>query len=77
MDGFEANSGVIVMAATNLEKSLDSALTRAGRFDRHVVVPLPDVRGRTEVLEHYLKVCRCSHALQKVPHAHPEVMAPA
>ena len=56
MDGFEPNNGVIVMAATNLEKGLDPALVRAGRFDRHVAVPLPDFRGRVEVLQHYLQV---------------------
>ena len=46
MDGFEENSGVIVMAATNLPEVLDPALTRPGRFDRHVAVDIPDVRGR-------------------------------
>ena len=56
MDGFEPNSGVIVMAATNLETALDPALLRAGRFDRHVAVPLPDVRGRLDLLNYYLKV---------------------
>ena len=56
MDGFEPNNGVIVMAATNLEKGLDPALVRAGRFDRHVAVPLPDFRGRVDVLQHYLQV---------------------
>ena len=55
MDGFEVNEGVIVMAATNLPETLDAALTRAGRFDRHIHVPLPDVRGRREILEYYLK----------------------
>lgn len=55
MDGFEANEGVIVMAATNLQETLDPALTRPGRFDRRVAVPMPDVRGRLEILEHYLK----------------------
>eukprot|EP00887_Chlorella_sp_A99_P000884 scaffold5.g884.t1 len=54
MDGFEENSGVVVMAATNLPELLDSALTRPGRFDRQVAVPLPDVRGRQEILELYL-----------------------
>ena len=47
MDGFEENSGVIVMAATNLPEVLDPALTRPGRFDRRVTVNLPDVKGRT------------------------------
>jgi len=55
MDGFEVNEGVIVMAATNLPETLDGALTRAGRFDRHIHVPLPDVRGRCEILEYYLR----------------------
>ncbi|KAK9863945.1 hypothetical protein WJX84_008380 [Apatococcus fuscideae] len=54
MDGFETNENVIVMAATNIEESLDPALTRPGRFDRHVAVPLPDVKGRREILSHYL-----------------------
>lgn len=58
MDGFEGKEGVIVMAATNRPDVLDPALLRPGRFDRQVVVPLPDVRGR----EHILNV----HA-QKVP----------
>ena len=57
MDGFEPNEGVIVMAATNMQENLDAALTRPGRFDRHVAVPLPDVRGRLEILKYYLKVC--------------------
>uniref|UniRef100_A0A383WAE8 AAA+ ATPase domain-containing protein n=1 Tax=Tetradesmus obliquus TaxID=3088 RepID=A0A383WAE8_TETOB len=54
MDGFEANEGVIVMAATNLPETLDPALKRPGRFDRQVAVPLPDVKGRAEILEYYL-----------------------
>lgn len=55
MDGFEVNEGVIVVGATNLPETLDPALTRAGRFDRHINVPLPDVKGRQEILEYYLK----------------------
>ena len=50
MDGFEANSGVIVIAATNRPDVLDPALMRPGRFDRQVVVPLPDIRGREQIL---------------------------
>ncbi|KAJ3670917.1 hypothetical protein LUZ60_008343 [Juncus effusus] len=55
MDGFEQNEGIIVMAATNLPDILDPALTRPGRFDRHIVVPSPDVKGRQEILELYLQ----------------------
>jgi len=51
MDGFEGNSGVIVLAATNRPDVLDPALLRPGRFDRKIVVPLPDVRGRKAILE--------------------------
>ncbi|HZM44788.1 MAG TPA: ATP-dependent zinc metalloprotease FtsH [Burkholderiales bacterium] len=50
MDGFETNSGVIVIAATNRPDVLDPALLRPGRFDRQVVVPLPDIRGREQIL---------------------------
>jgi len=50
MDGFEANVGVIVIAATNRPDVLDPALMRPGRFDRQVVVPLPDIRGREQIL---------------------------
>ena len=55
MDGFEPTEGVIVIAATNAADTLDPALVRPGRFDRQVAVPLPDVRGRLEILTHYLK----------------------
>ncbi|GLT35824.1 hypothetical protein SLA2020_102430 [Shorea laevis] len=55
MDGFEQNEGIILMAATNLPDILDPALTRPGRFDRHIAVPNPDVRGRQEILELYLQ----------------------
>ncbi len=51
MDGFSSNSGVIVMAATNRPETLDPALLRPGRFDRHVLVDRPDVRGREEILK--------------------------
>jgi cell division protease FtsH len=55
MDGFEGNEGVIVIAATNRPDVLDPALLRPGRFDRQVVVPLPDIRGREQVLNVHLK----------------------
>ena len=55
MDGFEENSGVIVVAATNRPDVLDPALLRAGRFDRQVVVDMPDVKGREEILKVHTK----------------------
>ena len=55
MDGFEENSGVIILAATNRPESLDPALTRPGRFDRRVPVELPDLQGRTEILKVHAK----------------------
>ncbi len=55
MDGFEGNEGVIVIAATNRPDVLDPALLRPGRFDRQVVVPLPDVRGREQILNVHLR----------------------
>jgi ATP-dependent metalloprotease len=55
LDGFEQNSGVIIIAATNFPELLDKALTRPGRFDRNVVVGLPDVRGRIAILQHHMK----------------------
>ncbi len=65
MDGFEGNSGVIVIAATNRPDVLDPALMRPGRFDRQVVVPLPDIRGREQILMVHMR---------KVPMA-PDVKA--
>ena len=55
MDGFEGNTGVIILAATNRPESLDPALTRPGRFDRRVPVELPDLKGREEILEVHAK----------------------
>ena len=55
MDGFEGNSGVIILAATNRPESLDPALTRPGRFDRRVPVELPDLKGREEILKVHAK----------------------
>ncbi|MBL8481517.1 MAG: ATP-dependent zinc metalloprotease FtsH [Rhodocyclaceae bacterium] len=61
MDGFEGNTGVIVIAATNRPDVLDPALLRPGRFDRQVVVPLPDIRGREQIIRVHMR---------KVPVAH-------
>jgi cell division protease FtsH len=55
MDGFEGHSGIIVIAATNRPDILDPALLRPGRFDRQVVVPLPDIRGREEILKVHMR----------------------
>lgn len=55
MDGFESNEGVILISATNRPDVLDPALLRPGRFDRQVVVPLPDIRGREQILRVHMK----------------------
>jgi cell division protease FtsH len=55
MDGFDPNTGVIIMAATNRPEILDPALLRAGRFDRHVAIDRPDVRGRKAILKVHMK----------------------
>jgi cell division protease FtsH len=55
MDGFEGNEGVIVIAATNRPDVLDPALLRPGRFDRQVIVPLPDIRGREQILKVHMR----------------------
>ena len=60
MDGFEGNSGVIILAATNRPESLDPALTRPGRFDRRVPVELPDLKGREEILKVHAKKIKVS-----------------
>ena len=60
MDGFEDNSGVIILAATNRPESLDPALTRPGRFDRRVPVELPDLKGREEILKVHAKKVKIS-----------------
>lgn len=55
LDGFSQTSGIIIIGATNFPESLDKALTRPGRFDKEVVVDLPDVRGRIDILKHHMK----------------------
>ncbi len=64
MDGFEGNEGVIVIAATNRPDVLDPALLRPGRFDRQVVVGLPDVRGREQILKVHLRKVAASDDVQ-------------
>jgi len=69
MDGFEGASGVIVIAATNRPDVLDAALLRPGRFDRQVVVPLPDIRGREQILLVHMRKVPCA------PDVDPNVIA--
>jgi len=71
MDGFEGNEGVIIIAATNRPDVLDPALLRPGRFDRQVVVPLPDVRGREQIVKVHLR------ALPLADDVKPDVLARA
>jgi cell division protease FtsH len=71
MDGFEGNEGVIVIAATNRPDVLDPALLRPGRFDRQVVVPLPDVRGREQIVRVHMR------AVPLADDVKPEVIARA
>ncbi|KPM35361.1 Mitochondrial inner membrane i-AAA protease supercomplex subunit YME1 [Neonectria ditissima] len=60
LDGFDQDTKIIIIGATNLPKMLDKALTRPGRFDRHVSVDLPDVRGRIAILKHHAKKIKVS-----------------
>ncbi|MBC8006639.1 MAG: ATP-dependent zinc metalloprotease FtsH, partial [Prolixibacteraceae bacterium] len=69
MDGFEVNSGVIVIAATNRPDVLDPALLRPGRFDRQVVVPLPDIRGREQILMVHMR------KVPVAPDVRPDILA--
>lgn len=67
MDGFEGNEGVIVVSATNRPDVLDPALLRPGRFDRQVVVPLPDILGREQILKVHLRKVPLSKQVQILP----------
>ncbi|MDZ7833294.1 MAG: ATP-dependent zinc metalloprotease FtsH [Desulfobacterales bacterium] len=69
MDGFESNEGVILIASTNRPDVLDPALLRPGRFDRQVVVPMPDIKGRTEIIKVHLKRSPID------PAVNPEILA--
>jgi cell division protease FtsH len=69
MDGFESNEGVILIAATNRPDVLDPALLRPGRFDRQVVVPMPDIKGRKQIINVYLKKSPID------PDVDPEILA--
>ena len=60
MDGFEENTGVVILAATNRPEALDPALTRPGRFDRRVPVELPDLKGREDILKVHARKIKCS-----------------
>ncbi|XP_036377532.1 ATP-dependent zinc metalloprotease YME1L1-like isoform X1 [Megalops cyprinoides] len=63
MDGFKPNEGIIIIGATNFPEALDNALVRPGRFDMQVTVPRPDVKGRTEILQWYLKKIKVDSAV--------------
>ena len=67
MDGFEGNTGVIILAATNRPESLDPALTRPGRFDRRIPVELPDLQGRIEILKVHAKKIRLAEDVNFEP----------
>ena len=69
MDGFEANEGIIIIAATNRPDVLDPALLRPGRFDRQVVVPIPDIEGREKILAVHMK------KVPLAPDVNPRVIA--
>ncbi|KAI5809041.1 peptidase family M41-domain-containing protein [Peziza echinospora] len=69
LDGFSQNSGVVFLAATNFPQLLDKALTRPGRFDRNIVVPLPDVKGRIEIIKYHMK------NIQTGPDVDPSLLA--
>jgi len=69
MDGFESNEGVILIASTNRPDVLDPALLRPGRFDRQVMVPMPDIKGRTEIIKVHLKRSPID------PEVNPEILA--
>ena len=69
MDGFEANEGIIIIAATNRPDVLDPALLRPGRFDRQVVVPIPDIEGREKILAVHMK------KVPLAPDVHPRTIA--
>ncbi len=60
MDGFDSNSAIVVLAATNRPEVLDKALLRPGRFDREVIVEIPDLKGRQDILKVHLKKVKCS-----------------
>ncbi|XP_032422167.1 ATP-dependent zinc metalloprotease YME1L1-like isoform X1 [Xiphophorus hellerii] len=64
MDGFKPNEGVIIIGATNFPEALDNALIRPGRFDMQVTVPKPDVKGRKEILNWYLKKIKVDPAIE-------------
>ncbi|XP_072297194.1 ATP-dependent zinc metalloprotease YME1L1-like isoform X1 [Eucyclogobius newberryi] len=64
MDGFKTNEGVIIIGATNFAEALDNALIRPGRFDMQVNVPKPDIKGRTEILNWYLKKIKIDSTIE-------------
>ena len=65
MDGFEQTANIVVIGATNFEESLDPAIKRAGRFDKTIHIPLPDIRGREQIFDYYLKRIKFTGATSK------------
>jgi len=69
MDGFQTDSSVVVLAATNRVDSLDSALLRPGRFDRQVEIGLPSIKERQQIFEVHLKKITCDDMYDKAEYA--------
>ena len=67
MDGFASSEGVFVVGATNLEDSIDPAMLRAGRFDKTIRIPAPSLKGRIEILNHYMDRVKCDKSQMDVP----------
>lgn len=65
MDGFKQSDNIIIIGATNFEESLDPAVKRPGRFDKIIQVPLPDVRGREQIIEYYIKRVKHDSSINK------------
>ena len=70
MDGFSDQEGIIIIAATNRPDVLDSALTRPGRFDRKIVIPIPDLEGRKKILHIHTKNLKLAKEVDLTPYSY-------